>query len=287
MGHSLNDQRESGRTLHEAPSNPHGIASGKGRNTPSVDSVKEPLQTSLLNYFSRKEPGKSDIATELPRAQEATAANAPLSAPGIDEDSDIKSRDDNREDHASGGGRNEKSSRKESFPRYPSINFSSLFYSTDDTAPCTSTNAAKLRCILHYFDRVTSQSMRTLEAQPVQCACNYQVWSSNTSFSWMLFSATRNRDLPSSGAEHSHHIAQRRAPQRGCLQLCSSPCGSRQSPRGRLTPGRTSAGLCEQSHWRWSTGQGKPIILFMLKNARLSTRPFVLIYILLLLLFQC
>ncbi|KFH70804.1 hypothetical protein MVEG_03652 [Podila verticillata NRRL 6337] len=44
--------------------------------------------------------------------------------------------------------------RNTTLPRYPSINFSSLFYSEEGT--CTSTNAAKLRCLLHYFDRVTT-----------------------------------------------------------------------------------------------------------------------------------
>ncbi|KAF9285596.1 hypothetical protein BGZ68_003739 [Mortierella alpina] len=157
-GHSLNDRRGSeGRTLHEAPSDPHGITSEKGRSTPSMDSANKPVQTSLLNYFSRKESGKSDVGAKLPTAREATAANTPPSAPTTDENSKNKSRADDREEHFHGGGRNEKSSPKESFPRYPSINFSSLFYSADDTAPCTSTNAAKLRCILHYFDRVTSQ----------------------------------------------------------------------------------------------------------------------------------
>ncbi|KAF9928694.1 hypothetical protein FBU30_002165 [Linnemannia zychae] len=43
------------------------------------------------------------------------------------------------------------------FPRYPSINFSSLFQSNDIRNPCTSTNAAKLRCIIHYFDRILQQ----------------------------------------------------------------------------------------------------------------------------------
>ncbi|KAG0374442.1 hypothetical protein BGX24_010407 [Mortierella sp. AD032] len=47
-----------------------------------------------------------------------------------------------------------KDKQKPSFPRYPSINFSSLFYSDDIHNPCTSTNAAKLRCIIHYFDRI-------------------------------------------------------------------------------------------------------------------------------------
>ncbi|KAK3812526.1 MAG: hypothetical protein JOS17DRAFT_762503 [Linnemannia elongata] len=54
--------------------------------------------------------------------------------------------------HTTGGDYN-----RSSFPRYPSINFSSLFYSDESRNPCTSTNAAKLRCIIHYFDRILHQ----------------------------------------------------------------------------------------------------------------------------------
>ncbi|KAF9125801.1 hypothetical protein BGW39_007142 [Mortierella sp. 14UC] len=70
-----------------------------------------------------------------------------------------------REPHNSRGNESEarrtatagKERRRFSFPRYPSINFSSLFYSDETQNPCTSTNATKLRCIIHYFDRVLQQ----------------------------------------------------------------------------------------------------------------------------------
>ncbi|KAF9960634.1 hypothetical protein BGZ65_011934, partial [Modicella reniformis] len=42
-------------------------------------------------------------------------------------------------------------------PKMPSINFISLFWTGEGRAPCTTTQAAKLRCILHYFDRVTTE----------------------------------------------------------------------------------------------------------------------------------
>ncbi|KAF9169213.1 hypothetical protein BGX21_010826 [Mortierella sp. AD011] len=42
-------------------------------------------------------------------------------------------------------------------PKMPSINFISLFWSEENKTPCTPTQAAKLRCILHYFDRVTTE----------------------------------------------------------------------------------------------------------------------------------
>ncbi|KAF9990715.1 hypothetical protein BGZ75_000101 [Mortierella antarctica] len=157
-GNSTNDRREcEGRMLNEIPSDPHGTASGKDRNVRSMDAARKPLQTSLLNYFSRKEPITSGNGTESPKPRDTTASNAPVFALRTGHDGRDKDRGINREGHATRGGRNERSNRKESFPRYPSINFSSLFYSPDEAAPCTSTNAAKLRCILHYFDRVTSQ----------------------------------------------------------------------------------------------------------------------------------
>ncbi|KAG0250174.1 hypothetical protein BG011_008594 [Mortierella polycephala] len=42
-------------------------------------------------------------------------------------------------------------------PKMPSINFISMFWNEENRVPCTTTQAAKLRCILHYFDRVTTE----------------------------------------------------------------------------------------------------------------------------------
>jgi len=44
--------------------------------------------------------------------------------------------------------------------KLPSINFISLFWAEDTSSvnPCSAAQAAKLRCILHYFDRVTTDS---------------------------------------------------------------------------------------------------------------------------------
>ncbi|KAF9927700.1 hypothetical protein FBU30_002964 [Linnemannia zychae] len=42
-------------------------------------------------------------------------------------------------------------------PKLPSINFINLFWAEETRTPCTPTQAAKLRCILHYFDRVTTE----------------------------------------------------------------------------------------------------------------------------------
>ncbi|KAF9093268.1 hypothetical protein BGX23_003495 [Mortierella sp. AD031] len=46
---------------------------------------------------------------------------------------------------------------KDWVPKMPSINFISLFWTEESRTPCTTTQAAKLRCILHYFDRVTTE----------------------------------------------------------------------------------------------------------------------------------
>ncbi|KAF9919055.1 hypothetical protein BX616_002403 [Lobosporangium transversale] len=46
---------------------------------------------------------------------------------------------------------------KEWAPKLPSINFISTFWAEEKRTPCTTTQAARLRCILHYFDRVTTE----------------------------------------------------------------------------------------------------------------------------------
>ncbi|KAG0297684.1 hypothetical protein BGZ96_005348 [Linnemannia gamsii] len=46
---------------------------------------------------------------------------------------------------------------KDWMPKMPSFNFISLFWTEESRTPCTPTQAAKLRCILHYFDRVTTE----------------------------------------------------------------------------------------------------------------------------------
>ncbi|KAF9905301.1 hypothetical protein EC991_001849 [Linnemannia zychae] len=52
---------------------------------------------------------------------------------------------------------NEPKEEKDWMPKMPSINFISLFWTEESRTPCTTTQAAKLRCILHYFDRVTTE----------------------------------------------------------------------------------------------------------------------------------
>ncbi|GJJ67697.1 poly(ADP-ribose) glycohydrolase [Entomortierella parvispora] len=52
-----------------------------------------------------------------------------------------------------------KEKKDERGPKMPSINFISLFWAEDTSSltPCSTAQAAKLRCILHYFDRVTTE----------------------------------------------------------------------------------------------------------------------------------
>ncbi|KAF9563394.1 hypothetical protein EC968_004872 [Mortierella alpina] len=47
--------------------------------------------------------------------------------------------------------------QRDYMPKMPSINFMTMFWSDDSLCPCTTTQAAKLRCILHYFERVTTE----------------------------------------------------------------------------------------------------------------------------------
>ncbi|KAI1321482.1 hypothetical protein EDD11_005173 [Mortierella claussenii] len=47
--------------------------------------------------------------------------------------------------------------KREWVPKMPSINFISTFWNEENKYPCTTTQAARLRCLLHYFDRVTME----------------------------------------------------------------------------------------------------------------------------------
>ncbi|KAG0213815.1 hypothetical protein BGX28_003489 [Mortierella sp. GBA30] len=130
------------------------------------DLIKKPIpflreqEDSAITLSQEQAPVQYGKATEKPR--EVTLVKSPLQGEelrqnnsNIDNDSSHHGNSTGDREDSGDSGRNE-SGRKESFARYPSINFSSLFCSSDTAEPCTSANAAKLRCILHYFDRVTS-----------------------------------------------------------------------------------------------------------------------------------
>ncbi|KAG0363523.1 hypothetical protein BGZ54_008133, partial [Gamsiella multidivaricata] len=130
-----------GRTLNDAPKDPHGTLS-KTKGQPSGNSLRNAdRQMSLFAYFGKKDPvlassSASAVACfrgEIPKARTTTTTDA-------DKIRDTK-----------------KDRSKDEQPRYPSINFWTLFRADGRYATCTPTNAAKLRCILHYFDRVTTR----------------------------------------------------------------------------------------------------------------------------------
>lgn len=167
---SVNDR--DGRTLERTPRDPYGVATKyvRGNHTnrgSTVDTTRSKGhfknaqgQMSLFAYFNKQEPTTAPDESVSPRLSLAEGnrerhqhQSASKSAPENKRESMNYSKDEGGE-----GIRRPKTT----LPRYPSINFSSLFYSEDGT--CTSTNAAKLRCLLHYFDRVTTSS--TLEVRP-------------------------------------------------------------------------------------------------------------------------
>ncbi|KAF8935700.1 hypothetical protein BGZ52_007003 [Haplosporangium bisporale] len=157
------DDRD-GRTLEETPRDPYGAATKYVRGNhikrdSTVDALRPKArfknaqgQISLFAYFNKQEPTTAPDESVSPRLSLAEGnrerhqhQSASKSAPENERESMNYSKDEGGE-----GIRRPKTT----LPRYPSINFSSLFYSEEGT--CTSTNAAKLRCLLHYFDRVTT-----------------------------------------------------------------------------------------------------------------------------------
>lgn len=168
--------RGEGRTLDSAPKDPYGATTPrlKKQSSSNTDPFRNTEgQLSLFAYFKKAEPKSSfkpeSSKTSLPAVTSRHFDNGQDKGREIGvEREDLSEHvkvESGRESHRTG---NESATRrppptggrehKRPFPRYPSINFSSLFYSDEIRNPCTSTNAAKLRCIIHYFDRILQQS---------------------------------------------------------------------------------------------------------------------------------
>ncbi|KAF9913296.1 hypothetical protein EC991_000058 [Linnemannia zychae] len=179
--------RGEGRTLESAPKDPYGATAAHSKKQSAVSSSTDPYrntdgQLSLFAYFKKTEP-RSVHKPEASRPSPSAASGRHVeksndghrvgersrnsdtggngrggsgvprildNEPGKDSRNSRGNESETRRPAATGG----RERQKFSFPRYPSINFSGLFYSDDIRNPCTSTNAAKLRCIIHYFDRV-------------------------------------------------------------------------------------------------------------------------------------
>ncbi|KAF9349762.1 hypothetical protein BGX26_011984 [Mortierella sp. AD094] len=129
-----------GRTLDEKPKNPYGATSA--RNKPTGNPLQNSSgQMSLFAYFGRVDP-----------------------KPAADGTATITNKTEGRASKPTKTGKTERSKhedplpvKEEPYPHYPTINFWTLFGSENKEYPCVPQNAAKLRCIIHYFDRVTTK----------------------------------------------------------------------------------------------------------------------------------
>ncbi|KAK3846764.1 MAG: hypothetical protein J3R72DRAFT_514669 [Linnemannia gamsii] len=187
-GDRSSSNRGEGRTLDSEPNDPYGATAARHKKQHVLSSNTDPYrntdgQLSLFAYFKKAEPKslpKQESSKPTPppvtsrhfgndrdehRAQERShnpGANRGGVAEKLEDPSGSAKIEPRREPQHNRGEEFEtrrlagigRDKQKPSFPRYPSINFSSLFYSDDIHNPCTSTNAAKLRCIIHYFDRI-------------------------------------------------------------------------------------------------------------------------------------
>lgn len=164
---SVNDR--DGRTLEKPTKDPYGAANKYARSNhtkhgSSVDATRPKDQfknaqgqISLFAYFNKQEPTTAPGENVSPRLSLAERHRERHQHQSTSKWAPENEREPMKYNKVEGEERNRRP--KTSLPRYPSINFSSLFYS--EVGTCTSTNAAKLRCLLHYFDRVTTSS--TLE----------------------------------------------------------------------------------------------------------------------------
>ncbi|KAF9909962.1 hypothetical protein BX616_011007 [Lobosporangium transversale] len=146
-GPSKRYKNTEGRTLNGRPCDPYGSKSNLAskQSGPKVNPLKNSKgQMSLFAYFGRVDPQAS--ATELKPASPRESTISSISPENVDK---TLNETNKHYEHLS--------DKKESLPRYPSINFWSLFNSNEIGRACTPMNAAKLRCIIHYFDRVTTE----------------------------------------------------------------------------------------------------------------------------------
>ncbi|KAI1315075.1 hypothetical protein EDD11_001317 [Mortierella claussenii] len=154
---SAKHRESEGRTLNEEPKDPYSNGS---RPTPSRGPKTNPLkneqgQTSLFAYFGKKDPMPSNISTARKVTKEKPSIVIPLDSESIADTRQERSKKQSEPEHREV--RPKERETEDVFLQYPSINFWSLFNSDDGKRTCTPVNAAKLRCIIHYFDRVTAK----------------------------------------------------------------------------------------------------------------------------------
>ncbi|KAF9173035.1 hypothetical protein BGX20_004260 [Mortierella sp. AD010] len=140
QGVSARGSGAEGGALNRKPKDPYGVTAA--RNRPTGNPLKDSSgQMSLFAYFGRVNPKPA------PGGTATTATKAEEYAPKPTEPEKTE-----RNKHEG-----PLSAEEEPYPHYPTINFWTLFGSEDKECPCAPSNAAKLRCILHYFDRVTTK----------------------------------------------------------------------------------------------------------------------------------
>ncbi|KAF9958634.1 hypothetical protein BGZ65_001293, partial [Modicella reniformis] len=138
-----------GQTLNEAPRDRYGNHSKTQGQIPR-EFCNADGQMSLFAYFGRKDP-KSSATTVLKETSKVPTAETGVPHKSISISSDSGS---NISINNTGSKVN---AEKDEYTRFPSINFWGLFCSDDTNFSYSSSNAAKLRCIIHYFDRVTTK----------------------------------------------------------------------------------------------------------------------------------
>ncbi|GJJ69885.1 poly(ADP-ribose) glycohydrolase [Entomortierella parvispora] len=135
---------EKKKTLGQAPKDPYGNAS-QGDSRKAGDPFRNTNgQMSLFAYFNKSEQRPAPEPSEKPTSDNHESQSM---SQGPSTDQPIRV---DREPVA-------QKETKKPIPRLPSINFSSLYSSDNVEDPCSNVNAAKLRCLVHYFDRVTSE----------------------------------------------------------------------------------------------------------------------------------
>ncbi|KAG0324438.1 hypothetical protein BGZ99_001820 [Dissophora globulifera] len=160
-----------------------GTESKTASSSLKPNSAKDPFrnadgQLSLFAYFGKSDP-KSPATSALSRGENprvvipisetgksrnrtTTASTSRSGGSGGDDDGYGEKRAKSTQGRPQQHEDREKHERQrqveEEFSQYPSINFWSLFESDrkPSQAVCIAQNAAKLRCIIHYFDRITT-----------------------------------------------------------------------------------------------------------------------------------
>jgi len=133
---------EKKKTLGQAPKDPYGSARQSESRKTGDPFRNTNGQMSLFAYFNKTEPTQNSKPLIPDNHQAQNISQGPSMEQPMEVDQEVEGQID----------------MKKPILRLPSINFSSLFSSSDIEDPCSNVSAAKLRCIVHYFDRVTSES---------------------------------------------------------------------------------------------------------------------------------